>query len=54
MVMGDNRIDDYNKCRQIDKIWIMILIIILDTDHDINLYLGLNSWIQIMILKHAT
>ncbi len=28
-------------------------IIILDTDHDLNLYLGLNSWIQIMILKHA-
>jgi hypothetical protein len=21
--------------------------------HDLNLYLGLNSWIQIMILKHA-
>jgi hypothetical protein len=31
----------------------MILIIISDTDHDLNLYLELNSWIQIMILKHA-
>jgi hypothetical protein len=26
----------------------------LDTDHNLNLYLGLNSWIQIMILKHAS
>ncbi len=29
------------------------LIIILETDHDLNLHLGLNSWIQIMILRHA-
>ncbi len=37
------------------KSWtqIMILIIILDKDYDLNLYLGLTSWIQIMILNHA-
>jgi hypothetical protein len=32
---------------------IIILDIILDTDHFLNLYLRLNSWIQIMILNHA-
>jgi hypothetical protein len=32
---------------------IIILDIFLDTDHDLNLYLGLKSWIQIIILKHA-
>jgi hypothetical protein len=31
----------------------MILIIILDTDHDFNLSLGLNSWIQIVVLNLA-
>ncbi len=31
----------------------MILIIILDTDHDLYLYLVLNFWIQIMILNLA-
>jgi hypothetical protein len=29
----------------------IILDIILDTDHDLNLYLGLISWTQIMIVK---
>jgi hypothetical protein len=33
--------------------YIIILDIILDTDHFLNLYLRLNSWIQIMILNHA-
>jgi hypothetical protein len=32
---------------------IIILDIILDTDHDLNLYLGPNSCIQIMILNLA-
>jgi hypothetical protein len=31
----------------------MTLSIILDTDHDLSLYLGLTYWIQIMILNLA-
>jgi hypothetical protein len=43
------------RCNTTSLSWtqIMILIIILDTEHDLNLYLGLKSWIKIMISNLA-